>query len=118
MKHLIHATLIFGDTVNGVFVEGHISEPKDNLGSWTVQLRKNDKLVGNIYGETREECLSMAQGFVNIVNLTKALQGVKNLESLIRYPEPPDTNSQHFDEGRAIHVMLKQVEEALEQTKI
>jgi len=71
MKHLIHATLIFGDTVNGVFVEGHISEPKDNLGSWTVQLRKNDKLVGNIYGETREECLSMAQGFVEINNYTQ-----------------------------------------------
>ena len=61
----IQAQLTFGDTVNGEFVECHISEPKDNLGSWTTELRKNGKGVGNLYGESRDECKSMAGRFAN-----------------------------------------------------
>ena len=102
----IQAELSYGENVNGEFVKGHISPPENNLGSWTTELRKNGKCVGNLYCESLEECKSMAEGFVNIGKYTELLIKISKVK-----------NVQFHNKAATIESLEKEIDEALEQTK-
>lgn len=77
----IQAQLSYGEKdENGNIMNGSISTPESNLGSYSTNLYKEDKYTGTVYGDTYEECKSIGECFANA---GKIKLNLKLIDSLI-----------------------------------